>query len=289
MKRIFRRWSLFLFFAMGLIFAWLVQADAKTVAWKEHPVLPWEQNALNIFEKNNYDQVIGLANQQTDDPNGNAALFIYYSHAQKYYLERNRQSAVYFKQHFNIIFNGLNGEHLAVLTRLTTLPQTSRNKKVNTKFINQAFENAGMDEHVGALLFYLEHSDPEIAKGAIKGLQSILQKKRDVVMNGASLSHRDRGWMSDPQLLKILVKMLGESASPAKGFISKLPAFARKKAMGGVAACLALIQDPALPFLREAANMGNPSAAAAIQLVQDARGERLAKYSNSTWYSATGQ
>lgn len=289
MKRVFRRQTSFLLLAAGLIFGWSAQAAAKTVLWEEHPVLPWEQNALNIFEKNNYDQVIALANQQTDDPNGNARLFVYYSHAQKYYLERNRQSAVYFKQHFNIIFTGLNGAHLAVLTRLTTLPQTSWDKKINTKFINQAFENAGMDEHIGAILFYLEHSDPEIAKGAINGLQSILQKKRDVVMNGAALSRQDRAWMSDPRLLKLLVKMLGESASPATGFISKLPAFARKKAMGGVAACLALIQDPALPFLREAANMGNPSAAAAIQLVQDARGERLAKYSNSTWYSATGQ
>jgi hypothetical protein len=108
-------------------------------------------------------------------------------------------------------------------------------------------------------------------------------------MNGGTLKKGDRAWMSDPRLLAFLVKMLGENATPATGFISKLPAFARKKAMGGVAACLALIQDPALPFLPKADNKGNPNAAAAIQLVQDARGERLARYSNSTWYSASGQ
>ena len=58
--------------------------------------------------------------------------------------------------------------------------------------------------------------------------------------------------------------------------------------MGGAPACLALIEDPALPMLRQAATMGNASAAAVIQLIQDARGARLAKYPNSTWYSATG-
>ncbi len=289
MKRLFRKLSIFGLLSTGLIFGWFTQSASKTVVWEEKPLLTWEQNALKVFDKNNYDNVIDLANQQADDPNGNAPLFIYYSHAQKYYLERNRQSAVYFKQHFNIIYNGLRGSNLAVLTRLTTIPQTSWNKKVNKKFIQKAFENAGIDEHLSAILFYLETSDPEIAKSAIKGLQSILQKKRNIVMNGGTLSKTDRAWMADPRLLKVLVKMLGESASPATGFISKLPAFARKKAMGGVAVCLALIQDPALPFLRNAANMGNPSAAAAIQLVQDAKGERLARYSNSTWYSATGQ
>jgi hypothetical protein len=34
--------------------------------------------------------------------------------------------------------------------------------------------------------------------------------------------------------------------------------------------------------------MGNANAAAAIQLIEDARGARLARYPNSTWYSATG-
>ncbi len=67
-----------------------------------------------------------------------------------------------------------------------------------------------------------------------------------------------------------------------------MPAFARKKVMGGAPACLALLEEPALPMLKEAAGMGNPAAAATIQLIQDARGERLAKYPNSTWYSATG-
>jgi hypothetical protein len=102
-------------------------------------LLPWEQKALKVFEKNNYNHVIDLANQPADDPKGNAPLCIYYSHSQKYYLERNRESAIYFKQHFNIIFNGLNGANLALPKRLTTLPQTTWNKKVNYKFIHRAF------------------------------------------------------------------------------------------------------------------------------------------------------
>ena len=42
--------------------------------------------------------------------------------------------------------------------------------------------------------------------------------------------------------------------------------------MGGAPACLALLEEPALPMLKEAAGMGNPAAAATIQLIQDARG-----------------
>jgi hypothetical protein len=59
--------------------------------------------------------------------------------------------------------------------------------------------------------------------------------------------------------------------------------------MGGAPACLALIEDPALSMLRDAASYGNTNAAAVIQLIQDARGARLARYPNSTWYSATGK
>ena len=57
--------------------------------------------------------------------------------------------------------------------------------------------------------------------------------------------------------------------------------------MGSANACLALIEDPALPYLQKAASMGNPNAAA-IQLINDARGDRLAIYPDSSWYSATG-
>ena len=127
-----------------------------------------------------------------------------------------------------------------------------------------------------------------MAKGATAALRSILQQKRNIVMNGGTLSNFDRAWMSSDRLLKLLVRQAGEISSPVTGFISKMPAFARKKVMGGAPACLALIEDPALPLLRQAASMGNANAAAAIQLIEDARGARLARYPNSTWYSATG-
>ena len=81
--------------------------------------------------------------------------------------------------------------------------------------------------------------------------------------------------------------MSGQPVNPATGFMSKLPDFAREKVMGGAIAYLALIEDPALPYLQKSAGMGNPNAAA-IQLINDARGSRLAIYPDSSWYSATG-
>ena len=262
--------------------------SAQTITWAELPLLDWERDTLQAFDRNNYDKVINMGQNQANDPNNNAFLFIYYGHAQKYYLERNRDSAVYYKQQYHMTLNRLSGANLAVLTRLIAMPQTSWNKKVNNKFLDAAFEKAATMEYLSAILFYLESPNPDVAKGAIGGLQAILQQKRNIVMNGGSLSNSDSGWMSDNRLLKLLVQKAGEASSPATGFLSKMPAFARKKVLGGAPACLALIEDPALPMLREAATMGNANAAAVIQLIQDARGARLAKYPNSTWYSATG-
>ena len=261
---------------------------AQTITWAERPLLNWERDALKTFERNNYDKVIDMVQNQEDDPNGNAPLLTYYGHAQKYYLERNRDSAVYYKQHYQITLNRLSGANLTVLTRLIASPQTSWNKKINKKFLDAAFEKAATEEYLGAILFYLESPNPEVAKGATAALRSILQQKRNIVMNGGTLSNFDRAWMSSDRLLKLLVRTAGEISSPVTGFISKMPAFARKKVMGGAPACLALIEDPALPLLRQAASMGNANAAAAIQLIEDARGARLARYPNSTWYSATG-
>jgi hypothetical protein len=262
--------------------------SAQSVTWAERPLLHWERDNLQAFDRNNYDKVIETAQNQTQDPNSNAFLFIYYGHAQKYYLERNRNSAVYFKQQYRMTLNRLSGANLTVLTRLVTMPQTSWNKKINNKFLDAAFEKAATMEYLGPILFYLESTNPDVAKGAMGGLKAILQQKRNIVMNGGTLSNSDRAWMSDNRLLKLLVQKAGESSSPVTGFLSKMPAFARKKVLGGAPACLALIEDPALPMLRQAASMGNANAAAAIQLIQDARGARLAKYPNSTWYSATG-
>jgi hypothetical protein len=262
--------------------------SAQSVNWAEKPLLNWERDSLQAFDKNNYDKVIEMAQNQTDDANGNAFLFIYYGHAQKYYLERDRNSALYYKQQYNLTLNRLSGANLAVLTRLVAMPQTSWNKKINKKFLDAAFTKAATMEYLGAILFYLESTDPDVAEGAIGALRDILQQKRNIVMNGGTLSTSDRAWMSDKRLLQLLVQKAGETSSPATGFLSKIPAFARQKVMGAAPACLALIEDPALPMLRQAATMGNASAAAVIQLIQDARGARLAKYPNSTWYSATG-
>jgi hypothetical protein len=276
-------------FAFILVFLGGISSlSAQTIAWEERPLLNWERDALKIFDRNNYDKVIDLAQNQENDPNGNAPLLTYYGHTQKYYLERNRASAVYYKQQYQITFNRLSGANLTVLTRLIASPQTAWNKKINKKFLNAAFEKATTKEYLGAILFYLESPNPDVAKGATAALRSVLQQKRNIVMNGGTLSSFDRAWMSSDRLLKLLVRKAGETSSPVTGFMSKIPAFARKKVMGGAPACLALIEDPALPLLRQAASMGNANAAAAIQLIEDARGARLARYPNSTWYSATG-
>ncbi|MGD8255907.1 MAG: hypothetical protein PVH75_11385 [Syntrophobacterales bacterium] len=277
--------------AFAFILAFLggvLSLSAQTITWAERPLLNWERDVLKIFNRNNYDKVIDMAQNQENDPNGNVVLLTYYGHAQKYYLERNRASAVYYKQYYQITLNSLSGANLTVLTRLIASPQTSWNKKINKKFLDAAFERAATGEYLGTILFYLESPSPEVAKGATVALRSILQQKRNIVMNGGTLSNFDRAWMSSDRLLKLLVRKTGETSSPVTGFMSKMPAFARKKVMGGAPACLALIEDPALPLLRQAASMGNANAAAAIQLIEDARGARLARYPNSTWYSATG-
>jgi hypothetical protein len=278
-------------FAVILVFllsGMISNLSAQSVTWVENPLLAWERDNLQAFDRNNYDKVIETAQNQANDPNGNAFLFIYYGHAQKYYLERDRNSALYYKQQYQMTLNRLSGANLPVLTRLITMPQTSWNKKINHKFLNAAFEKAATMEYLGAIFFYLESPDPDVAKGATGALRAILQQKRNIVMNGGTLSASDRAWMSDNRLLQLLVQKAGETANPATGFLSKIPAFARQKILGGAPACLALIEDPALPMLRQAATMGNASAAAVIQLIQDARGARVAKYPNSTWYSATG-
>jgi hypothetical protein len=272
-----------------LLSGWAAIASATALTWAEQPLLGWEEDVLKVFARNDYNKVMDLALGQDSDPNGNAPLFIYYSHAQKYYMERDRDSAVYYKQQYNAILNRLSGANLAVLTRLAVMPQMSWNKKINVNFLDAAFEKAGSEEYLGAILFYLESQEPDVSEGAIKGLHALLQRKRAIVMNGGTLSSADQAWMSDPRLLQLLVKKTGGAVSPIAGFMSKVPAFARKKVMGGAAGCLGLIEDPALPILREAAGMGNANAAAAIQLIQDARGARLAKYPNSTWYNATGR
>ena len=80
---------------------------AQSVTWSGKPLLGWERDALQAFDRNNYDKVIEMAQNQANDPNGNVFLFIYYGHAQKYYLERDRNSALYYKQQYHMTLNRL--------------------------------------------------------------------------------------------------------------------------------------------------------------------------------------
>jgi len=168
-----------------LVFVYL--SPAWAVTWAEQPLLAWEQTALKSFDRNDYNKVIDLAKDQDRDPNRNVALLVYFSHAQKYYMDRNRASAIHYKQQYHALLNRLSGTNLAVLTRLVAMPQMSWNKKINKLFLDATFERAGRDEHLGAILFYLEGPDPDITKGAIKGLHAILQRRRNIVMNGGTL------------------------------------------------------------------------------------------------------
>ena len=106
-----------------VVFGYL--SPAWAVTWAEQPLLEWEQTALKFFDRNDYDKVIDLAKGQDRDPNRNVVLLVYFSHAQKYYMDRNRTSAIHYKQQYNSLLNRLSGTNLAVLTRLVAMPQMS--------------------------------------------------------------------------------------------------------------------------------------------------------------------
>jgi hypothetical protein len=59
-------------------------------------------------------------------------------------MERNKESAVYYKQHYHATVNRLRVSNLPVLTRLVAMPDLAWHKKVNKKFLEKAFENAGL-------------------------------------------------------------------------------------------------------------------------------------------------
>ena len=90
-------------FAVILVFllsGMISNLSAQSGTWAENPLLAWERDNLQAFDRNHYDKVIETAQNQANDPNGNAFLFIYYGHAQKYYLERDRNSALYYKRQY---------------------------------------------------------------------------------------------------------------------------------------------------------------------------------------------
>jgi hypothetical protein len=55
--------------------------------------------------------------------------------------------------------------------------------------LDAAFAKAATEEYLGAILFHLERPNPQVAKGATAALRSILQQKRNIVMNGGTLSN----------------------------------------------------------------------------------------------------
>lgn len=264
---------------------------ARAAGWHAQPLLPWESSALKAFEQEDYDKVIAICKAQEDDPNGNRLLLSYYAHTQKYYMEKNRESAVYYKQHYHDTLQSLHGANLTVLMQLTGMQQFAWNRKINYIYRQTAFENTKKDAYIGSLLYYLMQSneDEDVYNAAIKGLKTILIKKRNIVSGGGRLNREDRQWMEDPELITFLIRKTGEKASPVTGIMSKLPTIARKKVIDGAQACLILIEEPTLPLLEKAAAVGNPAASATIGLIKEARGKRLGEYPGSTWYSATGQ
>ncbi|MBW2334873.1 MAG: hypothetical protein JRF06_07230, partial [Deltaproteobacteria bacterium] len=103
------KWLLPVLIASVFIVVFAYLSPAWAITWAEQPMLAWEQTALKFFDRDDSDKVIDLAKEQDRDPNRNVALLVYFSHAQKYYMDRNRASAIHYEQQYHALLNRLSG------------------------------------------------------------------------------------------------------------------------------------------------------------------------------------
>jgi hypothetical protein len=223
----------------------------------------WQSKAKKLFEDDEYEACIELTEKYKK--NNQANMFLAFSHLQENVFNKTKYDKEKFKA-YNMRLEaklGINDiDELLYFVGLSDKPYVVKEARSLAK---KVFKNISDIDDVPKLVSFLKVEDEDTRKLALSSIKRILKPKRDYVKKGGTLREKDYDVMRSKTLIKALV--------------GQLP-------LGDAKSALVLVEEPALPYLSEAASV---ESAALEAKINKAIASRQKKYPESNWHSAVGK
>lgn len=200
-------------------------------------------------------------------------LVLGFSYLEKYNLLKNKLDRDQSSAYLAPLALEMKLDDTKVLERFLAVPGNQNGNKEAMKILKKAFEGASREPK--DLIFMAGFLDP--AKGSdvnnivLDALAARLKTHREYVKKGGTLNEKLRDDVfTSKKIIEPLVKALGD-----------------KKNAADARACMVYIEEPVLPFLEK--QEVTKEVSDTVVAIRKAMAERIKKYPNSKWYSATGQ
>jgi len=225
--------------------------------------------ALRAYESHEFDRAIEKCRGERDLE---CRLATALSYLEKYELYRNKGDREQAKAHIDILEVDVGPRDALTIRKFLNVTGNPHGNKEAAKLLKRAFANAKTTpEDVMTIVGFLDPAAGLEANGiALDALIDRLKPVREYVSKGGTMPAEMRRLFADDELIRPVVALLDE-----------------KKLAGDAAKLCGIIEEPTLRDLEEMEVTKGVSKA--IVLVKKAIARRLKKYSESTWYSASGE
>lgn len=225
--------------------------------------------ALGAYESHEFDAAIEKCRGDRDLE---CKLVTAFSYLEKYELYRNKGDKEQAKAHLSILEVDVGPKDVRTIEKFLNVAGNQNGNKQAAKLLEKAFKNAKTTpEDVMTIVGFLDPDKGREANGiALDALIDRLKPVREYVSKGGTMPADMRKLFADDDLIRPVVALLGE-----------------KKLAGDAAKLCEIIEEPTLPRLEESEVTKGVSDA--IVKVKKAIAKRVKKYSESTWYAASGE
>ena len=224
----------------------------------------WAIKARQLFEQDEYDQVIKIAKAHKKEMAG--TMFLAFSHMQNGFYNNSAEDKAQSKTYINLLKERISVDHLDDMSFFTDQPDKPDVVKSAKMLLGQAFKNIVIIDELPKVLKFMKSPNPDVQKLAANTCTRLVKPLRQVVNKGGTMRKKDIRILSNEKNLRLLLGSVDTANSSN---------------------CLKLIEEPVLKYTSSYAN-----SLKTVKLEKDittAVNKRLKKYPNSNWYSAFGK
>lgn len=224
----------------------------------------WAVKARQLFEQDEYDQVIKIAKTHKKEMVG--TMFLAFSHMQNGLYNSSAADKTQSKNYVTLLKERISVDHLDDLSFFTDQRDKPDVVKTSKMLLTQGFKNIKRIEELPKVLMFLASPNPDVQKLAGSTCTRLVKPLRTVVNKGGTMRKKDIQILGNERSIR---KLLGsiDTANSSN--------------------CLKLIEQPVLKYTQSYSD--SLKIAKLEQNINNAVAKRVKKFPNSNWYSAIGK
>lgn len=234
----------------------------STIAFAE----AWGSKAKTLFEKDEYQRVIDIAEDHKRDKDSRIGLMLLaFSHLQLYEFNNTKSDKKAFNNYMDLLEDYVNANHLNDIRFFIEQVDKPEVVSQGRKLLKRGFKNINNIDDMPLIVPFAKTEDEDTRKLAFSAIKGLVSSKRKYVIKGGTLREKDIRVMRGESLIRTLLDNI-EISSAYNTLID--------------------IEEPVLKYLED---YDGKKIFKLEEKIKKTIRKRQKKYPKSNWYSAIGK